>query len=115
MRGEIADKERLGHMIDCIQEIQNATKGISKEEFVTNHVLRIAVVKWLEIIGEAANNITESTKGKASSLPWKKIVRFRHFVVHEYFEIDFMFVWNLLSQDLLFLEQEIGKLLKEDE
>ena len=105
----------MGHIIDCIQEISDATKGVSKEAFLTNHILRIAVVKWLEIIGESANNITDITKGKASNIPWKKIIGFRHFVVHEYFEIDFMFVWNLLAYDLIFLEQEIDKLLKEYE
>ena len=115
MRGEIADKERLGHIIDCIEEISKATKDVSKEDFCANHVLRIAVVKWLEIIGEAANNITEDTKVKTSKIPWRKIIGFRHFVVHEYFGIDFMFVWNLLAEDLIFLEQEIQKLLKDFE
>ena len=115
MRNEIADKERLGHVLDCIKEISEATEGVSSDDFITNHVLRMAVVKWLEIIGEAANNITDITKAKSTNISWKKIVGFRHFVVHEYYEIDFMFVWNLLSLDLMILKQEIEKLYKEYE
>lgn len=78
-------------------------------------MLRIAVVKWLEIIGEATNNLTEKTKEKKPNVPWRKIIGFRHFVVHEYYEIDFMFVWNLVLTDLLFLKQEIEELIKDFE
>jgi uncharacterized protein with HEPN domain len=69
----------------------------------------------LEIIGEAANNITDETKAEKSNVPWRKIVSFRHFVVHEYYDVDFMFVWNLIVTDLLFLEREIKELLKDFE
>ncbi len=111
MRGRIGDKERLGHIFDCILEISSATKDVSKEEFIANHILRMAVVKWLEIIGEAANNITVETRERASNIVWEKIIGFRHLVVHEYFGIDFMIVWKLLSEDVVFLEQEVQKLL----
>ena len=70
MRGEIGDKERLCHIIDCIQEISDAIRNISKEDFINNHILRIAVVKWLEIIGEASNNITVVTKERAAHIKW---------------------------------------------
>ena len=115
MRGEIGDKERLGHILDCIREIADATNGVTKEAFEENHVLRIAVVKWVEIIGEAANNITEITKGKTTDIPWKKIIGFRHYAVHEYFGIDFMIVWKLLTDDLPDLEKAVLKLLNEFE
>jgi len=115
MRGEIGDRERLGHIIDCIEEILNATKGVSKEDFISNHILRIAVVKWLEIIGEAANNITVVTKEKTPSIEWKRIIGFRHLVVHEYFGIDFMIVWKLLTEDVILLKKDVDKLLKEYE
>ncbi len=62
MRGRIGDDARISHIIEYINEIEKAIEGVNFESFCSNHVLRIAVVKWLEIIGEAANNITDEQK-----------------------------------------------------
>jgi uncharacterized protein with HEPN domain len=67
-------KQDLLHINDSINEIQAAIGEKSFEEFVNDHVLRIAVVKWLEIIGEASNNITDETKAKAARLDWNKLL-----------------------------------------
>ena len=86
-------KQDLLHINDSINEIQAAIGEKSFEEFVNDHVLRIAVVKWLEIIGEASNNITDETKAKAARLDWNKIIGMRNFVVHEYFGINYDTIW----------------------
>lgn len=112
MKEVITDKERLGHIIDCIDEIQQATTGVGEDDFYENHVLRIAVVKWMEIIGEAANMCSEETKGRTQLVPWKKIIGFRHFAVHEYFGIDFKLVWSIVKQDIDLLKQEVEILYK---
>ncbi len=62
MRDKIGDDARICHIIEYINEIETAINGVNYEAFCDNHVLRIAVVKWLEIIGEAANNITDETR-----------------------------------------------------
>lgn len=62
MKGKLGDKIRLEHILDSISEIKAAITNQTKENFLKNHVLRIAVVKWIEIIGEAANNISDETR-----------------------------------------------------
>ena len=59
MKDKIGDKARLQHIIESINEIRTAIAGETEETFIKNHVLRIAVVKWIEIIGEAANHISK--------------------------------------------------------
>jgi uncharacterized protein with HEPN domain len=113
MRSNIGDKERLGHILDFINEIEMAVEGMSKNDFLNHHVVRIAVVKWMEIIGEAANFITEETKAKAKELPWSQIIAFRHVAVHEYFGVEYEIVWKILEDDLQVLKNEIERLFKE--
>jgi uncharacterized protein with HEPN domain len=115
MRSSIGDKERLAHILDSINEIEQAAAGMSKEEFLNNHVVRIAVVKWLEIIGEAANYITLETKSKANDLPWHQIIAFRNVAVHEYFGVEYEVVWKILETDLQQLKTEIERLYKDFE
>ncbi len=115
MRNKIGDKERLGHILDSIQEIEMATKDFLKNEFLENHVVRIAVVKWLEIIGEAANIISLETKEKSTAVPWNEVIGFRHVAVHEYFGVEFELVWKILQDDLAGLKKEIEILYKEFE
>ncbi len=113
MRGKIGDKERLAHILDSIAEIEAAVKDLTKEEFLLNHVVRIAVVKWFEIIGEAANYITNETKAKSFDIPWNQIIGFRHVAVHEYFGVEFELVWKILQDDLEPLKKEIENLYKD--
>jgi uncharacterized protein with HEPN domain len=94
MKGKIGDVARLNHIFDCINEIEAAIKGHTFETFYENHVLRIAIVKWLEIIGEASRHFSEETKDKYRDIDWRKIIDLRNFVVHEYFEIGYEFIWD---------------------
>ena len=62
MKDKLGDNGRLRHMLESVEEIEAAVKGLSYDEFVENHVIRIAVVKWIEIIGEASVYISEELK-----------------------------------------------------
>lgn len=84
MKGDLGDDIRLKHIQDCILDIESAIKGNTFESFNENNVLKIAVVKWLEIIGEAARDITEETKEKGKDIEWRNIIGLRNIVVHEY-------------------------------
>lgn len=107
MRGRIGDEARIEHIKDCIEEIENAIKDYDFEKFSKNHVLRIAIVKWLEIIGEAANHITDELKERYPAVEWRKIVGLRNLVIHEYFRIDFRIVWDAAIFFLPVLKKEI--------
>ena len=93
--------------MEYIDEIERAVKGIEFEEFSKNHVLRIAVVKWLEIIGEAANHVTEKTKERYSNIEWYKMIGLRNIVIHEYFRIDFGIIWDAAINFLPQLKKEM--------
>jgi len=107
MKGSISDETRIEHILDCIYEIENAISGYNYISFISNHVLRIAVVKWLEIIGEATNHISEGTKQKNDTIEWNKMIGLRNVVVHEYFGINFETIWNSATISLILLKQEL--------
>lgn len=113
MRDKLGDKVRLQHIMDSIAEITSAMSGETKISFVKNHILRIAVVKWIEIIGEAANNISRETKNTTTNIEWAMIIGLRHIVVHEYFGINYEAIWDIATDEIPILKQKIEKLIKE--
>jgi uncharacterized protein with HEPN domain len=74
--------------LESIEEIEKYTAGENLENFMQNSMMKFASVKQIEIIGEAANHITEETKNKFSEIHWRQITGLRHVLVHEYFGID---------------------------
>ena len=94
MKEVISDSVRLQHILECISEIGDAVNGFTFESFSTDHIRRIAVVKWLEIIGEAASHISKETKLKYAKIEWEKMIGLRHIVVHEYFGINYEVIWE---------------------
>jgi uncharacterized protein with HEPN domain len=60
MKNKLGDEARLRHILDCITGIESAIAELDQESFIANHVVRIAVVKWIEIIGKASVNISRN-------------------------------------------------------
>jgi len=85
MKGKLGDKQRLLHILESIEEIEKYTGGSNLELFLLNSMMKFASVKQIEIIGEAANHITQETKNKFSDIQWQQITGLRHVLVHEYF------------------------------
>lgn len=100
MKGKIGDKERLGHILDAIAEIENYVTNVELKEFLLNSMMRFASIKQIEIIGEAANYITPETKALFSDIEWKQIVGMRHILIHEYFGVDSNLVWQVIRNDI---------------
>jgi uncharacterized protein with HEPN domain len=86
MKGIISDQLRLQHILDAIQHIESFSSGKTRDDFFNNLMYRFSVERQLEIIGEAANKISIETKNNYSTIPWEKIISFRNFLAHEYFE-----------------------------
>ena len=74
--------------------------------------MRFASIKHIEIIGEAANYITEETKAKFSNIQWRQIIGLRHILVHEYFGIDSHLIWQIISEDIQQLKVEVRIVLE---
>ncbi|MBN1821774.1 MAG: DUF86 domain-containing protein [Prolixibacteraceae bacterium] len=100
MRDKIRDKERLNHIIESVGNIFEFTATISYEEFSANKMLKFAVIKNLEIIGEASNLLSNEIKDNFTEIDWKAIIGLRNFLVHGYYQISDMIIWNTIHEDL---------------
>ena len=111
MKGESGDKARLEHILDSIQEIKNYTRSSSFKEFELDSMMKFACIKQIEIIGEAANHLSETTQTKYNSIDWRAIVALRNILIHEYFGVDDRIVWNIIQSDLPNFEKQIREML----
>ena len=111
MKGKLGDKQRLMHILESIEEIENYTADSNLDIFLQNSMMRFASVKQIEIIGEAANYISEETKVKFTEIQWKQITGLRNVLVHEYFGIDSRLIWQIIVDDIPSLKGKIKEVL----
>ncbi|MEK6878987.1 MAG: DUF86 domain-containing protein [Nanoarchaeota archaeon] len=100
-------------ILDSIKDIEEFSKELTKEKFIENKLKQNAIIRSLEIIGEAAKNIPDSFRNKYSEVPWKKIAGFRDVLSHAYFGVSLERIWNIIEKDLSELKKQISK-IKED-
>jgi uncharacterized protein with HEPN domain len=113
MREKLKDNERLIHMVEAIDTIYEFVEGKSFDRYVNDKMLRFAVIKNLEIIGEAAYLITKEFKTNHSSVVWSDIIGMRHILVHGYYQIKNEIIWATIETELLPLKVELQKFLSE--
>jgi len=101
----------IKHILESIKYIEEYTKGISKDDFLRSTQIQDAVIRRLEIIGEATKNIPLGWKETHSEVPWRRIAGIRDILIHEYFGIDFDLLWNVVKKDLPDLKQKISRIL----
>jgi uncharacterized protein with HEPN domain len=109
----IDDLTRIRHMRDAGKEILEFTLGSSQVSFGSNRMLQLAIVKDLEIIGEAANNVSIECQNKYLDIPWRAMVGMRNRLVHAYFGIDVDVIWQTVRQDLPPLIASLERVLEE--
>jgi uncharacterized protein with HEPN domain len=115
MKGEMGDKERLGHILDAIEFINKAIGTKTETDFQADFILHTAILKWLENIGEACYKLTRGFKSQHLEINWRLIEGLRHILVHEYFGIDLIRIWSVVINDLPALKMNVENLLKEFE
>ena len=103
----------LQHILESIEAIETYLRGVKKEVFYKSSEKQDSVVRRIEIIGEAAKNIPEVFRRKHSNIPWKKMAGMRDVMIHEYFGVNYIRVWQTTKQLLPPLKIQIEKLLKE--
>lgn len=113
MREKPKDKGRLLHILEAINNLFEFTDGISFEEYKSNKILRFAVIKNLEIVGEAAYLLTKEFKSEHPEIEWEAVIYMRHVLVHGYYQIRDEIVWATIQTDLLPLKEKVEGYLKE--
>ena len=103
----------LEDILDSCAKIQSYTKGMSKEDLLQDSKTYDAVVRNLEIIGEAAKNLPESFRERSSSSEWRRIAGMRDILAHAYFGIDDDILWDVVRSKVPELEEKVDGLLRD--
>ena len=104
----------IEHILENITDIESFSKGISKIELGKNKLKQKAIVRSLEIIGEAVKNISSAFKNKYPNIRWKEISGLRDKLIHHYFGVDLNTIWDIIQEDLPKLKKEIKNILEKE-
>jgi uncharacterized protein with HEPN domain len=97
-------------MMESIEVIGEYIQSLTEEEFYRNRQVQDAVLRRLEIIGEAVKNIDEDFRNRYAEIPWKKIAGLRDVLIHEYFGVNMKRVWRVIKIDLPDLKSKISRI-----
>jgi uncharacterized protein with HEPN domain len=101
------------HLLDIFESAKMAVgylENVSLEDFLRNYMLQDAVIRRIEIIGEASARVTLESRKKYSQLPWKEMKGMRNLLIHEYDDINLNEVWNTVKNELPALIKQIEEL-----
>ncbi len=101
------DKIYISHIFEAIRLIKEFVAGKTLKEFQNEPMRHSAVVRQLEVIGEAAKRLSVEMKEDSSNLPWRKITGMRDFLIHDYIEVDTEMVWKAATIDVPELAKEL--------
>ena len=103
----------LEHILESINDIESFIRNITKKSFFDNKEKQNAVVRSLEVIGEASKNLSLSLKEKYNLIPWREIIGTRDKIIHHYFGVDLDIVWDIIKINLPGLKKGILKIKQE--
>jgi len=104
-----SDRPYLGHIADSIAAIESYVAG-GRETFLQERLIQDAVIRNFEIIGEAAGRLSAELRSR-ENVPWGRIIAFRNRLIHGYWSVDLLLVWDVVTNDLPLLKDEVRRLL----
>ncbi len=112
MKREIGDY--LEDIMDAMDKAMKFVKEMSQDEFIEDDKSSFAVVRTIEIIGEAVKNIPQKIRREYPDIPWREMAGMRDKVIHEYFGVDSKIVWETVKRRIPMISPLFKKLLKEE-
>src|ERR1017187_6189302 len=101
------DRQRLDHILDALDSLERILQGKDQAEFLSDEIVRYAVVQRLTVVGEAAAGVSNELRQPHPAIPWTDIVAFRNVAVHEYFGIHWPIVWVTATEQAPRLREQI--------
>ena len=105
----VDDETRLKHIREAALEAQEMVRDATREDLDTDRKLSLAVVRLLEIIGEAANGLSSEYKQSRPDLPWTGMIGMRNRLIHGYFELNLDIVWQTVQEELPYLQEKLDE------
>jgi len=100
----------IKHLLESINAIEEFSKDMKKEDLFSNRLKQSAIVREIEIIGEAVKNISENIKKRYKKVEWRAIVGTRDKIIHHYFGVDLNIVWDIVKIDIPVLKKQIQEI-----
>ncbi len=105
----------LQDILESIEHIQKFLDGVSEDEFYENVEKQDAVLRRLEIIGEAVKHLPEEIREDHPDIPWRQIAGMRDIIIHEYFGVTLNMVWIVATDDILDLKTKVEEIIKSNQ
>ena len=99
------------HIRDAIIAVEKYGSGHTYEQFLDNPWDQAALTRNLEIIGEAASKLSKTYREIHKEIPWRRLCDFRNVLIHEYFAIDPLLIWEIIEKDIPIIKNQIEKLI----
>ncbi len=104
------DKAYLQHILDAISDIKTFLENVTRDDFLKNKEKQYAVLRALEIVGEATKHLSRDFRAKHREIPWKDIAGMRDKLIHQYFGVKLELVWETANERLPQLAKQIRRI-----
>ena len=94
------DRNRILHMIEAAEAVLEFTAGHAAADLSSDRMIMFALLRDIEILGEAATKITPETRAMGDAVPWRQIIATRNRLIHGYFDIDHNVVWRTATEEI---------------
>lgn len=108
-------REYLLHIRDEAEFLQQTRAGLDRESLLRDEILKRAVVRSLEIIGEAVKHISEQVRNKYPGIEWRAIAGMRDKLIHDYVTVDYDIVWDVITNNVPALMREVEQILTDED
>ena len=105
------DTVYVGHMLDTVRDAMRRVRGLSREQFDADGNLSLAVAHLVQTVGEAARRVSTAFQEQHPEIPWSKVIGMRHKVVHDYMNVDFDIVWDVVTLEFPALATQLERLV----